>query len=73
MVNGVVFFSLGQAAITAYLNAWQNRDFDPLPAIAQAFVSLTRYFGSDADTCKACCRAILCIIHHVASRYPDVL
>jgi hypothetical protein len=49
MVNGVVFFSLGQAAITAYLTAWQNRDFDPLPAIAQAFVS---HFGRPKLTCS---------------------
>ncbi|WWD17764.1 hypothetical protein CI109_102205 [Kwoniella shandongensis] len=39
MVNGVVFFAIGQSAIEAYLTAFQNNDFDPLPIVASAFVS----------------------------------
>ncbi|KAK4684446.1 calcium permeable stress-gated cation channel, partial [Tremellales sp. Uapishka_1] len=38
MVNGVVFFALGQSAIEAYLTAFQTNDFDPLPIISSAFV-----------------------------------
>lgn len=56
MVNGVVFFAvcfrlttltqIGQSAIEAYLTAFQNADFDPLPIIASAFPTAAPYFAS---------------------------
>ncbi|WVR05990.1 hypothetical protein IAU60_003018 [Kwoniella sp. DSM 27419] len=46
MVNGVVFFAIGQSAIEAYLTAFQNSDFDPLPIIASAFPTAAPYFAS---------------------------
>ncbi|ORX36074.1 hypothetical protein BD324DRAFT_642750 [Kockovaella imperatae] len=46
MVNGVVFFAIGQSAIEAYLTAFQNRDFDPLPVVASAFPTAAPYFAS---------------------------
>ena len=39
MVNGVVFFAVGQTAIEAYLTAFQTNDFDPLPIVASSFAS----------------------------------
>ncbi|OCF45349.1 hypothetical protein I317_00872 [Kwoniella heveanensis CBS 569] len=46
MVNGVVFFAIGQSAIEAYLTAFQNRNFDPLPIVASAFPTAAPYFAS---------------------------
>nr|XP_031860912.1 uncharacterized protein CI109_003639 [Kwoniella shandongensis]KAA5527984.1 hypothetical protein CI109_003639 [Kwoniella shandongensis] len=46
MVNGVVFFAIGQSAIEAYLTAFQNNDFDPLPIVASAFPTAAPYFAS---------------------------
>lgn len=46
MVNGVVFFAIGQSAIEAYLTAFQTHDFDPLPIVASAFPTAAPYFAS---------------------------
>ncbi|WVQ77073.1 hypothetical protein IAR50_006756 [Cryptococcus sp. DSM 104548] len=46
MVNGVVFFAIGQSAIEAYLTAFQTKDFDPLPIISSAFPTAAPYFSS---------------------------
>ncbi|OCF73930.1 hypothetical protein I204_05778 [Kwoniella mangroviensis CBS 8886] len=46
MVNGVVFFAIGQSTIEAYLTAFQNKNFDPLPIIASAFPTAAPYFAS---------------------------
>ena len=46
MVNGVVFFAIGQTAIEAYLTAFQDSDFDPLPLLASAFPTAAPYFAS---------------------------
>ncbi|WVQ82649.1 hypothetical protein IAT38_004781 [Cryptococcus sp. DSM 104549] len=46
MVNGVVFFAIGQSAIEAYLTAFQNNSFDPLPVVASAFPTAAPYFAS---------------------------
>ena len=46
MVNGVVFFAIGQSAIEAYLTAFQTADFDPLPVVASAFPTAAPYFAS---------------------------
>ncbi|WVQ62071.1 uncharacterized protein L199_000206 [Kwoniella botswanensis] len=42
MVNGVI----GQSTIEAYLTAFQNKSFDPLPIIASAFPTAAPYFAS---------------------------
>ncbi|EIW72492.1 hypothetical protein TREMEDRAFT_66911 [Tremella mesenterica DSM 1558] len=46
IVNGVVFFAIGQSAIEAYLAAFQESNFDPLPIVASAFPSAAPYFAS---------------------------
>nr|ODN96786.1 hypothetical protein L204_03495 [Cryptococcus depauperatus CBS 7855] len=46
MVNGVVFFAIGQSTIKAYLTAFQAKKFYPLPIIASAFPTAAPYFAS---------------------------
>ncbi|ODN77902.1 hypothetical protein L202_05008 [Cryptococcus amylolentus CBS 6039] len=46
MVNGVVFFAIGQSTIEAYLTAFQAKSFDPLPIISSAFPTAAPYFSS---------------------------
>ena len=87
MVNGVVFFAVsalqhrhlvglisqvGQTAIEAYLTAFQTKDFDPLPIVASAFVSVDLCVVRLSLTCVADRRTILRIVYPPASGDPTV-
>ena len=61
MVNGVVFFAVGQTAIEAYLTAFQTNDFDPLPIVASSFASILWQ-----NVCTITDASISLPLHHIS-------